>query len=350
MIVVSGCPRSGTSLMMNLLRIALGEDRILGSKITGEFGPGEKEENESEGVYQVRKYLWGLNKEEFQKEYERTRSMNPNGYWEMLYTVLGVYYRLEDVERLDKLIKEPKDKLSVAKIVSQGLYQSDPRYIDKIIYMIRHPRVVAKSQERLMRTIPLEDVVIHTPEMYIQVTGMASRWLVANPDIPIQYVFFDDLIEKPTKVLQEVKTFLDEGDFDKAAGEIEPALRRSYPEDVRSNLWEEAEIVYKLFINKEYAEIVKYLDNPKLWVYTDKRQFPCLRRGMPTTHLECQQCIDNEMVRKNFRSYATGEDIKWKNLPCLFECGMNIHKNDFLTIEESINNNSWLPGDTDENN
>ena len=32
MIIVSGCARSGTSLMMDCLRVALGEDKILGHK------------------------------------------------------------------------------------------------------------------------------------------------------------------------------------------------------------------------------------------------------------------------------------------------------------------------------
>ena len=32
MYVVSGCPRSGTSLMMDLMRVAYGEKRLLGKK------------------------------------------------------------------------------------------------------------------------------------------------------------------------------------------------------------------------------------------------------------------------------------------------------------------------------
>ena len=69
MIVVSGCPRSGTSLMMESLRRALGEDRILGIRFPFSDRAAklsERREDEENGEYAVRKYLM----EKYQKSSE----------------------------------------------------------------------------------------------------------------------------------------------------------------------------------------------------------------------------------------------------------------------------------------
>ena len=346
MIVVSGCPRSGTSLMMDLMRTALGEDRILGTKFPreGDLNP-EQHEEEPDHMYQIRQYLWEKNKEEIIKDFNESKDMNPNGFWEMLYSVQGCYYRFRDADRLDKLLKEDESNMSVCKIVSQGLINSDPRFIDKIVYMVRHPRAVAKSQERLKRNFPLkemEDWVIHTPEMFINVTGLAARWLVKNPK-PVQLVFFDELMTDPKEIMLDLKEFIGGGDFDKASEKIEPKLNRSKPEDIPNKLWEEAENVYEMLCIEDFEGIVEYLKDPKLQIHRspDKRRWRCLRTGSITVEDQCNNCVASEKVRYNFRKQAESVGIDWRNEPCLFECGMDMDREQYKTIEQSIKENTW---------
>ena len=355
MIIVSGCPRSGTSLMMDLMRTALGDERILGEKFPQEnkINP-EQQENESDAMYALRQYSWEKNKDEILKDLEESKDMNPNGFWEMLYTVQGIHYRLQDHKRLQKLIEEPKDKLSVCKIVSQGLAASDPRYIDKIVYMIRHPRAVAKSQERLKRPDwpkwtddkgrkhdLSKEIKVHTPEMYIQVTAVAAQWLIANPDIPVHFVNFDNLIENPVDTLKGINDFLGEGDFKKASKQIEPKLRRSKWEDIQNPLWEDAEKIYELFTKQDFNGILEYMRNPKRKTHTEKRRYHCYRTGRVVAVQECRNCYKNPVVRDNFRKTAENNKVDWQNEPCVFECGMDPSRDEYVSIEDSIKNNNW---------
>lgn len=350
MIVVSGCPRSGTSLMMDLMRVTFGEDRLHGEKFPQEKRIkylDEPHEGEDKWKFQCRQYLQRPNYHKVKEEFEETKDMNPNGFWEGLYSVQGVYYRFHDHENLKKLENEKRGEKTIAKIVSQGLIASDPKYIDKIVYMIRHPRAVAKSQERLKRFMPVEpgpnddEIKIHTPEMYIKVTGMAARWLLTYPDVPVLHVHFDALIEKPKETLTEIQSFIDDGDFSKAIKQIEPKLRRSLPEDIPHHLWEEAEKVYELFCAKDYQGVVDYLKEDDRKIHREGQQFMCPRRGLAAVENQCIVCrSENPTVRENFKKYSEQHGIDWVNEPCMYECGLGPGPN-YKTIDESIINNHW---------
>jgi hypothetical protein len=362
MFVVSGCPRSGTSLMMDLCRVAFGEDRILGKKFPQEEQiemVKEQHEMESDNSYAARMYIFNKTRDEekIMKDLEESKDMNPNGFWEMLYTCQGVHYRFGDLPRLEKLQEEKDGEKSICKIVSQGLAQSDPKYIDKIVYMIRHPRSVAKSQERLKRQFPFsnseedkmlvngEEQAIHTPEMYIQVTAMAARWLIKYPDVPVIFVNFDELIEKPNETLQGIRDFLNDGDFESAAKQIEPRLRRSQPQDVENDLWEDAENIYKMFCEKDFEGIVEYMKNPNLMIYRKNKRWLCTRLNEPKTENECLACQKSSVVRNNFKQRAEKKEINWQDEPCIFECAHNPDE-PLKTIGESVEFNTWANDDS----
>lgn len=355
MIIVSGCPRSGTSLMMDLMRTAFGEDRILGKKFPMEEGrqqflkQGEKESDEH---YAMRMYNNKKMNPNADEELQKTKDMNPNGFWECNFTVGGISYNFPQSKLLEKLLNEDKDNLTICKIVSQGLLPSDPQYIDKIIFMVRHPRAVAKSQERLKRSHPFgkidgkdpfDDITIHTPQMFINVTAQASRFLIENPDIPVKQILFDDLIEKPHMTLNGIKDFLDcGGNFDEAISRIEPKLRRSKHEDIDNDLWEDAEFVYEKFIKNKYQEILDYLQDPKRNINKSQARWYCPRVNRNVIESECKLCKSNRIVRNNFKKHAESKDVDWRNEPCPYECGFNPDDENPLTIEESIKNNFWV--------
>ena len=339
MIVVSGCPRSGTSLMMDCLRIALGDDRILGHKFPQEESVIEskkRREDETDDHYKARMYMIRrmiiLSGKE--SDMERTRDLNPNGFWECRYTVQGIHWhRGIEVKETD-----------VCKIVSQGLFRSDPKYVDKVIFMARNPRQVAKSQERLRR-IPFvspeeeEGMKIHTPEMFINVTFQAAKWMKENPEKPILIVDFDNLISHPDETLEKIREFLGGGDF--SGHPINPKLKRSYPEDIENDLWPHAEKMYSYLLEERWEDIIKYYEDNSDQITKDKRSVFCTRLNRNMVYNECLNCHESRDMRRNLRTQSEQSGIGWRFEPCMFDCLISLEA-PLIPIEKSIVNNFWI--------
>jgi hypothetical protein len=354
-IIVSGCPRSGTSVTMDIMRKVFGDERIKGEKFPQERRKKnrEQQEDEEDHLYAMRKYLIDKSLEGREEE-DLFEDMNPNGFWECQYSVQGIRYNYFDREDLKNLEKGDIDKAKIVKVVSQGLLSSDPKYIDKVIYLVRHPRSVAKSHEKLKRGFEtkfpdgkvrnvFDGLTIHTPEMYISVTRQACRWLLDNPEVPVHFVNFDDLIRDPKSELMKMQGFLGTGDFTKAYDVVEPKLNRSIPQDIDHILWKDAEFVYDNFVNKNYQEVIDYFNDPKRDFNREKSSWHCPRYGQSVTAKQCNLCRTNSTVRNNFKTYAMQSYIEWEKEPCFYECGMDIDrdKENCLTIEQSIKQNFW---------
>ena len=341
-IIVSGCPRSGTSMMMDQCRIALGEDRIIGEKFPREKSHlVSQSEGEQDRSFAIRKLIVELWKDpNFEDDLQRTKDMNPNGFWECRYTVRGIQWHYK--------IDIPKN--SIIKVVSQGLLNTDPQYVDKIIFMVRHPRQVAKSQERLRRmqfiTAKEEaEIKVHTPQMFVKVTYQAALWMRGYSYlIPCLFVNFDDLIASPDSTLLGVQEFLGEGDFTKHT--VTPKLKRSEPEEVDHHLWEIAESMYDSLLKQDWDSVISCCEGNSRKIEREDISIPCVRRMRRTPMNSCHHCMSDKTTRNNFRKEAERIGIDWKNRPCLFECGAtevdSLSK--FPTIEESIRNNFWKEG------
>ena len=343
MIVVSGCPRSGTSMMMRITEKVFGEDRILkGEKDPAFDGLPEMTEIES--------YLFEKTgqKERYEKQRDRTRGMNPNGYREMAFTVQGIYYRPQFEKLLwdDLTAIEPK----IVKVVSQGLARSDPRHISKIIYMVRDPRAVAKSQENLSRNNPMnpedaptangQKVRIRSVRMFNQVTAQAAKWINDHQDVPVMTVNYDNLLDNPAQILDAIQSFVGEGDFSQAVDMIDTSLRRSEPEDIEG---EEAVFAMALYERLQIADFEGIIDAFKAKVEDQKANPPqrqrwfCPRVGSQVTANICELCKKHEPTKKNLiKSAKSG----WRNEPCPYECG--IQGGEGLSVAESIAANHWL--------
>jgi hypothetical protein len=334
MIVVSGCPRSGTSLMMDCLRTALGDDRIIGKQFPQndrKDARTKRRHGESDIDYNNRLYLLSRSAP---KQSEGFEEMNPNGFWECRYSVRGIRWH-------QGINVKPTD---VCKIVSQGLASSDPQYITKVIYMARHPRAVAKSQEKLrrMQFISREEeqttFKIHSPDMFLQVTAKAAQWLNYNSTVPVLLVNYDDLIEDPDKELSRVAQFIGEGDFTKHP--VDKKLRRSYPQEVDNPLWEVAEIMFKDLLQQNWRGIIQTYRGNVLQINKDKLKFKCLRTGQGQVYNECLVCKKNKETRVNYKKKALDKGIDWEKAPCVFECLYDCD-NPHISIEDSIANNFW---------
>jgi len=337
LIVVSGCPRSGTSLMMDCLRIALGKDRIIGSKFPQEEEIEQlkaKRQGETEDEHKARLYVINKRIQDDFQDIQVAKDMNPNGFWECQYTVQGIKWHMN----------MPDIRNRVCKIVSQGIFRSNPTFIDGIILMVRDPRQVAKSQERLKRIpfAPRQEenrYPVHDPFMFIQVSYMFSQWAIFNSDIPIQIISFDELISSPAKALAQVRAFLGEGDFSQHP--IDPKLKRSYAENFANHLWEHADVIYNMMLSGKFKDVVDYYEANKKNISMDKIQTYCTRMGRITAFNECELCQRDATTVKNFIRYATRIGIDWQNEPCLYEC-LTSQKLQHISIEKSIKNNHWL--------
>jgi hypothetical protein len=335
--------------MMDIFRHALGEERMLGFK----FNRRVEEEKPLEGrPLAVKTYVEYRRKIDGTSEPEKREldeDMNPNGFWEDgRFTVRGLTYRKSTKEVLQE-IRNAEESL-FAKIVSRGLLRTNPDYVDKVVYMLRHPRAVAKSQERLKRgsfvTIDgepfnIDSEVIHTPEMFITSCIAAAEWFMENPDIPLFMVNFDDLIEEPEETVIGIATFIREsGEFVKASKVVDPKLRRSYPEAVENSLWGEAEAAYKFMENQAFEQLLEYFDDTKRLIHRESRAWECVRFEGPTCEKQCQLCKVNKEYRDSLKMHADEQGIPWRERPCAFEVAFDLDSS-LISIEESIRNNFW---------
>jgi hypothetical protein len=59
----------------------------------------------------------------------------------------------------------------------------------------------------------------------------------------------------------------------------------------------------------------------------------------------CKLCYNDPATREQYKRHSEELDNEvfqsWRWEPCLFECGMDVDREKYLTIEESIANNFW---------
>jgi hypothetical protein len=220
--VVTGEPRSGTSLQMQTLH-------LLGCPVEGE----SSFVRDSTELGKMRS--------------EHSQNMNPHGFFE----VPGVV--LEGTRNLERF------KGKVLKIVSSGAYPqrngtpraagTPPEFVDKFILCVRDPLHIAVSQTGLFSQVlvgagaedggtepetwaALKSVL--SPDAFIARTGGLVQWLAAQDDsvrskfLPVLY---DDMIDNPRETIQATIEHLDlrpsEVQIAAAVANVSSDLRRS---------------------------------------------------------------------------------------------------------------------------
>jgi hypothetical protein len=182
-VVVSGLPRSGTSMMMKMLEA--GGQMILSDNI------------------------------------RQADANNPNGYYEF--------------ERVKKL-KEgdfawiPESKGKVVKIVTGLIMQlpSDHKY--KVIFMQREMGEVLSSQKKMLGRLGKENDKVADEKMakiYQEHLKQVNAWIARQPNIEVLYVNYNTMVGDPCDSLQKVNEFLGgEMDVNIMAGVINKELYR----------------------------------------------------------------------------------------------------------------------------
>ena len=289
--VVTGEPRSGTSLMMQTL------DK-LGVELIGEEYPQEARiEKRIEQIEDVDK------KEEAKKQTEQrmkhAKKMNPKGFYEIPGVVMQGFKHMKD---------DWKGK--GIKIITNGVYHREmpnghmvgtpSEHIDKIIFCLRDPKHIAVSQKDLSGGIEIAGVDEEgidqwvnapqpiSPKRYIYSMGHLVIWLAENRDLDdkIMTVDYEDMhtqqpIEKIVKHLDINPT---EEQIQAAKDNIDPLLRRSVEfagwgeNDIEGDL---AERIFDALKNWDVskfnglsAQILEMIKNDQLemvrWVDTER--------------------------------------------------------------------------------
>ncbi len=153
--VVTGEPRSGTSLMMSVLK-------ELGCDILGEKFPNEKRKDH--------------------KRMERARYLNPEGFWEVPRIVSAGARKKEWLDMLQG---------KTIKMICRAMLRT-PREIvnemDKVIFCARNPREVMQSQTKLVSSVMavVKDEWKYTPEIskidYTRYKASIGRYCLAAND------------------------------------------------------------------------------------------------------------------------------------------------------------------------
>jgi len=180
-IVVSGLPRSGTSLMMQML--------------------------ENGGVTVVTDNIRAADTD------------NPRGY-----------YEFEKVKRLKQNASWlPETRGKAFKMVSQLLYDLPASEHYQIIFMERDMDEMLRSQDKMLRRLnrpaaPHEEMkryyAVHLERLHV--------WLGQQPNIDVLHVNYNDLIERPEANAERIREFLNgKVDAEAMAKTVDPSLYRN---------------------------------------------------------------------------------------------------------------------------
>ncbi|MCH8902927.1 MAG: alkaline phosphatase family protein [Bacteroidetes bacterium] len=161
--VVSGLPRSGTSMMMQMLE-------------TG-----------------------GL--EIFQDGKRKADSNNPRGYYE--------HEKVKGLMRDRSWVKDAEDK--VVKVISQLLMQLPPKFKYKVIFMERDIYEVVSSQVRMIEKIKKKKTKTYPLGLemaYRKNVEKIKEWSIKQPNMEILYVKYTDVLDKPLQQSRRINEFL----------------------------------------------------------------------------------------------------------------------------------------------
>ena len=180
--IVSGLPRSGTSLMMQML------DKGGMEVVTDNIRAADQD--------------------------------NPKGY-----------YEFEKVKKIKEDVSWLKDTRGKAfKMVSMLLYDLPPEEKYKVIFMNRNMSEVLASQRKMLDRLnkesgPDDDEMGELLNAHLSKT---YHWLDHKPGIDVLYVSYNDLMADPAKTVKEINEFLDVGlNEEGMAGVIDTSLYRN---------------------------------------------------------------------------------------------------------------------------
>jgi Sulfotransferase domain len=161
--IVSGLPRSGTSMMMKMLE-AGGLDPLTDNIRTADED-------------------------------------NPKGYFE--------FERVKQIENDKAWLEDARGR--VVKMISALLKHLPPSYAYKVIFMRRAmPEILASQRQMLIRRGEPADAVPDDKmaAMFNKHVAQVESWLAAQPNIEVLYVSYNDVMKDSRPRAEQINTFL----------------------------------------------------------------------------------------------------------------------------------------------
>lgn len=281
MIIITGEPRSGTSLMMETVR-------LLGFEVWGEEQPGESRREATRDKEGREETLT----ERLQRE--KAHWMNEK-FWEIGGLVMrGIHPRvvnqLEQAKKAqakekgeeydpsgyEEVINEHKDH--AVKVIWNGLMQTDRDILEnsKIILCLRNPIHIAQSQTHLQGHVQMasniegeDEVAFISPPnpisamRYLRTASNFVHWLSRpmNKNLEILRVDYDDMIFNTEETVKRIVGFLGnclEDNIQMAVMNVDTDRRRSaipkVPEEGDPEEWELVQDIYDFLRNDAFTE------------------------------------------------------------------------------------------------
>jgi hypothetical protein len=161
--IVSGLPRSGTSLMMGMLQAGGIELLVDGIRTADED--------------------------------------NPKGYYE--------FERVKQIDHDQAWLEHAKGK--AVKMIGELLRRLPPTYDYKVIFMRREmEEILASQREMLVRRGEPTDRVKDEDmaRMFDRHLDQIEAWIAERPNVDVLYVSYNDLLAEPEPLVREVAEFL----------------------------------------------------------------------------------------------------------------------------------------------
>jgi hypothetical protein len=181
-VIVSGLPRSGTSMMMKMLE-AGGLEPLM------------------DGI-------------------RSADADNPKGYYE--------FEAVKQLERDQSWLPEAQGR--VVKVISALLKHLPPAYTYRVIFVRRKMAEILASQKQMLvrRGEPTDRVSDEQmAALFEKHLAQVEAWLAAQPNFEVLYVNHHDVIQSPRALAEQVNQFLDGSlDVERMAAVVDPTLYR----------------------------------------------------------------------------------------------------------------------------
>lgn len=180
--IVSGLPRSGTSMMMRML--------------------------EAGGIPVLT------------DEIREADADNPKGYYE--------FERVKQIEHDKAWLEDAQGK--VVKMISQLLKHLPPRYTYKVVFMRRKMEEILASQRKMLVRRNEQTNKISDEQMAALFRKHLQRveaWLAEQPNFDVLYISYNDIIAEPVAQAERIGEFFDGAlDVEAMASVVNPSLYR----------------------------------------------------------------------------------------------------------------------------
>lgn len=126
---------------------------------------------------------------------------NPRGYYE--------FEAVKQVQQDASWLDDARGK--VVKMVYRLLYDLPGDYSYRVVFMKRRLEEVIASQEEMLRRLGKEDDGVEKGQLvgiYRRQLQDVERWLQARPNFRVLYVDYQEALEHPERVVEQLNTFL----------------------------------------------------------------------------------------------------------------------------------------------